>query len=1092
MKISRAAAGLLLWGTFGLAVSGCVSRQASPVPSVFTTAGHAAKAKDAAPTGMCPIYGGFGALSYCYDFDETSGTTLLDNSAAGHNGTISASGVSYGAAGLATNSFAAESTDGVTGTMTSGFSPASGSFSTSFFVSLHANANNFPRLVATGNPAHTTPQNGWNVAINNVTTNTVYVNIGYGTGYLAFGYIPLALNTPANVTLTYDATSNAVTLCVGTASPPKCVSKTLPAAYVASGNPVVFGGGSKYIPADATFDEAGYWQGTVLTSTQIATLAGFAGAGATPSPTPVSTASASPSPSPAPSGSPQGMCAIYAASGSPSYCYDFDEASGTTLLDGSGAGHNGTISATGVSYRVAGLATNSLAAETTDGVTGTMTSGFSPASGSFSTSFFVSLHANTDNLPRLIATGNPAHTTPANGWNIAINNIATNTVYANIGYGSGNLAFGYIPLALNTPANVTLTYNASGNAATLCVGTASPPKCVSKTLPAAYVASGNPVVFGGGTVYLPANATFDEAAYWQGTVLTSTQIATLAGLAGAGPPPPTPTPLPTSPPTSPPTAPPTPVPTPVGTPAFNNWPTYGFDNAHDGFNPNSSAITPASLAKLHLAWETTLPNHDFNTQTQPILATNVGSHAGILVVGGTLGSAYGFDALTGAQVWATPLGSASYSCRGNQVSVGVGGSAVYDPSSGNVYVSNDSNSSANAPTQLFINQLSVATGALQSRVNVTPNLLPGELNFTHTSLTLAGGTIYAGTGSTCDISPWRGSIVAVNAGAMSLSNTLYTVWNQAQAPAGQTQPFSGGGVWGWGGVSIDPGGDVWASVGNLDTTSGASGPQTPFVQHTNEFDAFGEHLLQSTPDLSNVLQSNYPGFTFGGVSVDLDLTGTPVLAHPLGCDVAAAVQGKSGYLYLYDTTNLAAGPVNAYVFTPSSFRGINQGNPAFSPLTGLFYAAVASAVAGGVEPAPGMVAIQACNGVSSIAWSAAFGPDSTVANAPRGAPTVTAGGVVLTASPCLLDGNGGCTGTTGSYGGALWALDASSGALLNGGNPIITTPSAIRMGTVVDGDWVYLYDMNGDLYGFTLDPNFLAIQDKFRRAKRLQRPSPWR
>jgi len=554
---------------------------------------------------------------------------------------------------------------------------------------------------------------------------------------------------------------------------------------------------------------------------------------------------------------------------------------------------------------------------------------------------------------------------------------------------------------------------------------------------------------------------------------------------------------PTHAPTQAPTATPVPTasPTPVATPAFNNWTTYGFDNARDGYNPNSGAITPASLAKLHLAWQITLPNNDFNTQTQPVLATNVGGHAGILVVGGTLGSVYGYDALTGAQVWTTPLGSASYTCsNGTTVPIAIGGTAVYDPSTGSIFVANNSNAAPNAATQLWVNQLNVATGALIARVNVAPNPLSGELNFTHTSLTLAGGTIYAGTGSTCDISSWRGRVVAVNEGSMSLANTFYTVWNQTQAPLGQSMPFSGGGVWGWGGVSIDPNGNVWAAVGNVDTNAGTTGPQSPFVQDTTEFDAFGEHLVQLTPDLSNEIESNYPGFTFGGASVDLDLNGSAVLGQPpmsvcpMG-HVAAAVQGKSGYLYLYDTTNLAS-PVNAYKFAASQFRGRNQGNPTFSPVTGMYYAAVASSVAGGITPAPGMVAIAPCSFSSSIAWTTAFGPDSQVAGVPRGAPTVTAGGVVLSSSPCQLDMSGGCTGTSGTYGGALWALDASSGAILNGGNPLITTPSAIRMGAVVDGDWLYLFDNNGDLYGLTIDPSYPAIQDRFRRQHRIQRVVP--
>ncbi len=528
-------------------------------------------------------------------------------------------------------------------------------------------------------------------------------------------------------------------------------------------------------------------------------------------------------------------------------------------------------------------------------------------------------------------------------------------------------------------------------------------------------------------------------------------------------------------------------PTPARTPAFDDWPTYGYDNARDGFNPNSNAISPGALARLHLVWESSLPNFDFNTQTQPVLATNVGSHAGLLVVGGGLGTVYAYDARTGAQVWAQPLGAATFSCNGGAPSTfGIAGSAVYDPSSASVYIGSNANTATNGPTEVYVNKLGIADGSLQGRVDIAPGPLTGELNFSHTSLTLANGTLYAGTGSTCDIASWRGRVAAVNESALTLENAFFTVWNQPLAPSPSPAPLSGGGVWGWGGVSIDPEGNVWTAVGNVDNATGTKGPQAPFVQDTTEFDAFAEHVVELKPDVSMVLQSNYPGFTFGGASVDLDLSGTPVLAQPVGCHVAAAVQGKSGYLYLYDTTNVAAGPVAAYKFTTSSYADPNLGNPAFSPLTGLYYASVASGVAGGIAAAPGMIAIQTCDAQSTIVWNTSFGPDSATSKTPRSMPTVTAGGVVFVGTPCLRDGSGGCTGTSGKYGGALWALDASSGALLNVGKPILTTPSQIRMGPVVDGDWVYLFDNSGHLYGLTIEARFPAIADRFRAVRSVE------
>jgi len=105
-----------------------------------------------------------------------------------------------------------------------------------------------------------------------------------------------------------------------------------------------------------------------------------------------------------------------------------------------------------------------------------------------------------------------------------------------------------------------------------------------------------------------------------------------------------------------------------------------------------------------------------------------------------------------------------------------------------------------------------------------------------------------------------------------------------------------------------------------------------------------------------------------------------------------------------------------------------------------------------------------------------------VSGSPRSMPTVTAGGVVFVGSPCKLDSVGGCNGT-GLFGGALWALDANTGALLNNGKPIITTPKDIRMGAVVDGQWIFVLDNFGALYGLTIDPNVKTIPNGFAQIR---------
>ena len=586
----------------------------------------------------------------------------------------------------------------------------------------------------------------------------------------------------------------------------------------------------------------------------------------------------------------------------------------------------------------------------------------------------------------------------------------------------------------------------------------------------------------------PADAVGLTVTYSGAAIGPATFGATASGLSPSSvspatltPASPTPSPSPSPSPTPSPTPTPTPTPTPSPTPpstSFVDWTTYGFDNHRDGFNPSSGAFTPGSLFGLHLSWQQSYG--DNATQSQPVLATNIGSHAGVVFVGGQLGIVSAFDAQTGSRMWQRSLGQVQYSCSGGaQSQTGIGGSVAYDPGSRTIFVSSNQNSGPNAPSVNSIVRLDAASGAQLGSIPFATSPLTGELNIAHTSIALANGLVYAGTGSTCDISSWRGRVAAVNANLTGGPLTFYTVY-------GQGGNFSGGGVWSWGGVAVDDGGAVYAGVGNADTGQGSGGPQPPFQQTTNEQAGYGDHVVRLASDLSNVLGTNYPGGGVGSTD-DLDFTGTPVLFKPIGCsDTLLAEQGKAGDLVVYDSLNLGGGPIGRFRLAPTDGTPTDLSNPAWSPATGLLYVNVISTLGGTIDP-PGLVALRpsGCNGGTtfSMAWHTAFGPDSFTGTnpRPRSAPTVTAGGVVFVGTPCSSDGNGGCLASIGAtFGGALWALDASSGALLNNGKPVLLTSAVIRAPATVDGAWVYVQDTFANLYGLTIDPHFVTIAGRHR------------
>ena len=509
---------------------------------------------------------------------------------------------------------------------------------------------------------------------------------------------------------------------------------------------------------------------------------------------------------------------------------------------------------------------------------------------------------------------------------------------------------------------------------------------------------------------------------------------------------------------------------------FVDWTTYGFDNHRDHFNPSSTRFTPAALPNLHLTWQNLgLNNNDYDTDAQPVLAANIPNHEGVLFAGGALGYVYGIDALTGNEVWRNHLGDAQYRCGSGTVSqAGIGGSAAYDPASRSLYVADNRNTSVNGPSAAAIVQQDAVTGTRLNHVDIVTDVLPGEIDSAHTAVTLANGHVYAGTGAKCDLPAWRGRVATAPADMSGPATMFYTVYGRGGA-------FSGGGVWSWGGVSVDDNGAVYASVGNADTSKGPTGAQPPFQQATAEDAGYGDHILELSADGATALDANDPGYDFSAVD-DLDLAGTPTLFKPIGCGTTlAAAHGKEGVLYIYDATRIGAGPIARYRTSPSTGEAVDLSNPAWSPVTGLLYAVVGTGAGGSMFP-PGIVALRpsGCGSGTTFAvvWQTAFGPDSYTGASivMRSPPTVSAGGVLFAGTPCTPDGNGGCAAAIGStIRGALWALDAQNGTLLSGGKPILITGDHIRAPAVVDGNWVYVLDDGANMYGLTLDPSYPVI-----------------
>ena len=461
---------------------------------------------------------------------------------------------------------------------------------------------------------------------------------------------------------------------------------------------------------------------------------------------------------------------------------------------------------------------------------------------------------------------------------------------------------------------------------------------------------------------------------------------------------------------------------------------------------------------------------------------------------------------------ATPAKRRTRCENGNTAYFGVGGTVAYDPASKSLYVVGNTNPSQNALATNSLYHLDAATGSVSGQVAFASAVTGWpSLDFSHTAVTLGGsGLAYVGTGRPATFRRGADALRRSGVPAMTVANTFFTVWDPQNTRGNGAQPWGGGGVWGWGGVSLDANGNVFTGVGNTDNGSTTHGAiNTPFVASPGEDSGVGDSFIKLSADLSTLDDVNHPipQTAFSGDSLDLDLSGTPALFQPngAGCDPMAALQGKSGTEYLYDAAHIGTGPVAQYQLAPSSYADGFLGGPAYSPATGLLYVNVTSSNES-LFP-PGMIAIDPGCGHPSVTWRAAFGPDSYAAGsdvypgAQRSVPAVSAGGVVFVGTACTPSGNGCsatlttsgvrraqsavrepliCCSPAGAGGGAVWALDAASGTVLNGGNPLIITNGPLRMPPTIDGDWIFVLDNAGNLYGLTLDPKYVATSTKQR------------
>jgi outer membrane protein assembly factor BamB len=418
----------------------------------------------------------------------------------------------------------------------------------------------------------------------------------------------------------------------------------------------------------------------------------------------------------------------------------------------------------------------------------------------------------------------------------------------------------------------------------------------------------------------------------------------------------------------------------------SDWLQVDRDSARTGDAVNETGITTSNAGTLKSSWTLAV---DGKVTAQPLFAKGVtvaGAVHDVLIVATSENSVYAIDAVTGAQLWKRNFGAEGANC-GIPGGFGVTGAPVIDKANGRVYAVSDNGT---------LYSLALADGSdAAAPMPLVPN---PDTNKVWGGLQLRGGDLYFATASDgCDTAPWRGRVYHLGVGGPSPQ--LLGTWDVVPSIAA---PNGGGGIWGYGGVSLDASGHVYAAT--------AADSNETYTQ-------WADRMVELTSGLSvlgSYLPSEPSSFPCAGAPCDLDFASTPTIFQPTGCPTFAAAGNKNGNLYVFDTSVLAASGSPSQILTlntdnDSLGNGGVGGSPAFWHAGQMLFIGDAGPGANGV--AAGLVGLAVQPDCSlKVAWSQQLGgnglPNSTV---------TVADGVVF-----IGIGNGG----------AVDAFDAKTGASL--------------------------------------------------------------
>ena len=273
------------------------------------------------------------------------------------------------------------------------------------------------------------------------------------------------------------------------------------------------------------------------------------------------------------------------------------------------------------------------------------------------------------------------------------------------------------------------------------------------------------------------------------------------------------------------------------------WTSYGYDNQLQNA-VTSTQLTLESVGRLAPVWKAEL---DGAVYASPLSARVDGRQ--VAYVGTEAGSVYALDVTTGAELWRRELGSTTTEVCGTW---GITSTGAIDLVRELLYV-------ISATGQLHA--LSLATGDEAAGYPRQVVSRP-DIEYVWGGLRIAEDRLYVPIASYCDAGASNGfpegSLLVI---PLDAPETIST-WDPVPGPDNL------GGMWGWGGVSIDPDdGLVYTAVGNSHVWSDEC---SCFVDDVGA----GNKIVALSPDLTSVRDSSNLPITVTG---DSDFGAAPLL-----------------------------------------------------------------------------------------------------------------------------------------------------------------------------------------------------------------------